>query len=327
MYLTVSVIVPTRNRLDVLRQAVAALCAQQYPRDGFEIVVVDNASSDGTATWLESIVAERGPRVRWLREAKPGSHYARNRGFAAATGQIVALIDDDIVVAPDWLERLVAVYQNPQVGCAGGRIRIKWINGRPDSHITPFSSRLGELDLGEETAFVESVNAGNLSARRDVLIRVGGYNPCNAPGDSLVGDGEAGLCRKVRRAGYAIMYVPAATAWHLQDASRVTVPYLKRRFADQGRSDAYTDYQCGGGSTAALAYRTLRAALRAAEAWHSQWSRSDGANVQNRLMAAYWGGRTTYYSRLTRSPKFRRLVRREDWISELLHADTPDLRS
>ncbi|MCH8332226.1 MAG: hypothetical protein IH946_12795, partial [Bacteroidetes bacterium] len=111
---------------------------------------------------------------------------------------------------------------------------------------------LGELDMGEEEMelrFGQWINAGNLSIRKDVLLDLGGYNPCNAPKDKLVGDGEVGLSIKVFNNGGKIMWAPKAFGWHMQDASIISKRYMQRRAAYNGKSAAYTAYRMDKGKS------------------------------------------------------------------------------
>jgi hypothetical protein len=87
------------------------------------------------------------------------------------------------------------------------------------------------------------INAGNFSIRKEVLLKVGGYNPCNAPVDKLIGDGESGLCSKVYNSGGRIFWIPDAQGWHVQDAKRITLSYMRRRARVQGMSNAYSMYR------------------------------------------------------------------------------------
>ncbi len=95
-----SVVVPTHNRLEILPEVLAALAAQR-DAPGFELLVVDDGSSDGTRDWLAARPVE--PGFRWIRQEPRGPAAARNRGVEAAQGERIAFLGDDTVPAPDWL--------------------------------------------------------------------------------------------------------------------------------------------------------------------------------------------------------------------------------
>ncbi|MEM7528450.1 MAG: glycosyltransferase [Pseudomonadota bacterium] len=99
----VSVVIPARDAAGTIGRCLDALAAQQYPADRYEVLVVDNGSRDATA----EIVSGK-PRATLLTETKPGAYAARNRGVAAARGEIVAFTDADCMPAPDWLATAVA---------------------------------------------------------------------------------------------------------------------------------------------------------------------------------------------------------------------------
>ncbi|MGH9134874.1 MAG: glycosyltransferase, partial [Ilumatobacteraceae bacterium] len=103
----ISVVMPTRDRLDRLRGAVASVLAQTYRN--FELIVVDDASSDGTTAWLESVDDERVTVVRNEQRRREGG--SRNVALDAACGDLVAFLDDDNTYEPDWLRSLAWLFQ------------------------------------------------------------------------------------------------------------------------------------------------------------------------------------------------------------------------
>jgi len=115
----VSIVICSKNRCDALaRYALPSLEALQYP--SFEVIVVDDASSDGTQAFLHSYSAEK-IQLRVVRnERSHGLCHARNVGVANSRGAIIAFIDDDCAVFPDWLDEIVKAYQSPETACAGG---------------------------------------------------------------------------------------------------------------------------------------------------------------------------------------------------------------
>ncbi|MCX5751409.1 MAG: glycosyltransferase family A protein [Candidatus Saganbacteria bacterium] len=242
-----SVIIPTFNRCEMLLQALNALCNQIAPDFLYEILVVDHqAATDNTLESIRQFAQNTSVPIRYLCEPGYEKHYAVNTGFKAARGEILGLIDDDVIVDANWVKNIVKVYDNPEVSSAGGKITICWINGSPPKWIEPFKDVLGEMDCGKELIelhYPQMINAGNFSIRKEVLLKVGGYNPCNATSDKLIGDGECGLCSKVYSSGGHIFWVPDAAALHVQDASRITLSYMRRKAKFNGMSLAYALYR------------------------------------------------------------------------------------
>src|SRR5687768_7427373 len=115
-----SVILPTFNRANALKRALAALRRQSVMPGEYEVVVVDNNSTDGTAG-VVALFEDR--RIRLIDEPRQGLSYARNAGLAAARAPIVAFTDDDVEVAPDWVETiLTTLARYPHVDGLGGRV-------------------------------------------------------------------------------------------------------------------------------------------------------------------------------------------------------------
>ncbi|MBI3096985.1 MAG: glycosyltransferase [Planctomycetes bacterium] len=118
----VSVVIPTFNRRELLSRCLDALAHQTLPPDQFEVIVVDDGSTDGTAARLEERVASGPMRLLALVQANAGPAAARNRGIAATRAPIVAFTDDDAVPGPGWLAAGLAALDDPTVSAVEGRV-------------------------------------------------------------------------------------------------------------------------------------------------------------------------------------------------------------
>ncbi len=118
----VSVIIPTCNRREKLATCLESLAKQTYAR--YEIIVVDDCSTDDTVAWLATFAASHsGLSLRWFRNAtNSGANHSRNRGVIESTGAILAFIDSDCVARPDWIENLQKAFVEPDVAAVVGRI-------------------------------------------------------------------------------------------------------------------------------------------------------------------------------------------------------------
>src|SRR6266480_6290411 len=114
---SVSVIVPVRNGESTIADCLDAILATDYPADRREILVVDNGSSDGTSALIQS------RPVRYLREHRRGVSNARNRGIAESNGEILAFVDADCLVEPQWLAELVRPFDDPEIGSVAGHLQ------------------------------------------------------------------------------------------------------------------------------------------------------------------------------------------------------------
>ena len=115
-----SVIIPAHNRASYLSKSIESVLNQSLDRDSYEIMVVDNASSDNTEEVVSSF-SEQG--VRYVFEERLGLSYARNTGIESASGRYVAFLDDDAVADASWLESIVNFFRDfPEAGAVGGKV-------------------------------------------------------------------------------------------------------------------------------------------------------------------------------------------------------------
>ncbi|MCD6290651.1 MAG: glycosyltransferase [Anaerolineae bacterium] len=174
----VSVVIPAFNEEKYLGACLYALRRQTYPANHYEVIVVNNASIDATAT----IAWRYGARVVW--EPRRGIPRARQAGFQAARGEIIASTDADTVVPPDWIERIVTNFQaHPEWGglygpvyWPEGRLHERLIMRYPVTWMLALSNRLGR------SYWIGS----NFAVRRDPFWQVGGFNEaweCGEDGD------------------------------------------------------------------------------------------------------------------------------------------------
>jgi cellulose synthase/poly-beta-1,6-N-acetylglucosamine synthase-like glycosyltransferase len=196
----VSVIVPVRDGESTIADCLDSILATDYPPDRREILVVDNGSSDGTPALI------RSRAVRYVREEKRGVSNARNRGIAESTGEVLAFVDADCLVEPQWLTELVRPFEDPEVGSVGGDLQ----------HAPPStaSERQAARMLGNWQRFAFSSNpaypiTANAAYRRDVLERIGPFDPHMTRAQDV----ELGL-RFQERSGLRLAYAERATARH-----------------------------------------------------------------------------------------------------------------
>jgi glycosyltransferase involved in cell wall biosynthesis len=222
----VTVVVCTYNRAGLVRDTLRSLMALET--DGafrYEVLVVDNASTDETPQVLEEIIRSATIPLRSVREAKQGVSCARNRGIAEATGTWIAFFDDDQVADPHWLKELLRAARDQNVRCVGGANRLLL----PEGHSGELSPVCCEL-LSESVqrkgpcrySRRSAPGAGNLLLHRSVFEEVGVFN------ESLREAGEdADLYRRMVGAGIVGWYHPPAISHHVVPAYRLTPAYLR----------------------------------------------------------------------------------------------------
>jgi len=260
--LDVSVVVCTRNRSAALAGALDAILAIDYDPHRWEMLIVDNSSTDDTAEIARSVAESHSGRVRVVVEEQIGLSAARNAGVAATDAPIVAFIDDDAFPEPGWLTAILRGFRRPDVMCVGGPVAPLiegelplWFRGR-------FLPYLTVWDLGDEEIelhYNEYPRGANIAYRRSGLDLVGGFSVhLGRKGSNLLSCEEIELCLRLERAGFAILYQPAARVRHLTPVGRMTPEWLHARFAAQGRSEAIVNWMHGGWSGLKIGLRTVR---------------------------------------------------------------------
>lgn len=198
----VSVVVPTHNGLKRLPVLLEALRRQTLPQSSFELIIVDDGSTDGTADWLG---VRSGARV--IRApGNIGQGAADNLGVRAASAPIVAMTDDDTVPAEDWLEAGLSYFRTGSVSFAGGRITLV-VGSRP-SATALLDYGMGYLDQEKQIAGGFAATA-NFWARRDDFLALGGFNEAL---QAQCHDVEFGY--RLRSAGFTIHFASDAAVAH-----------------------------------------------------------------------------------------------------------------
>jgi len=245
-----SVVVCTRNRSSLLGQACAAALAVAPPPGGWELVIIDNASTDDTREVAEA-VARRAPElVRVVEEPTVGLSAARNRGIAEARGEHLAFLDDDAFPAPGWLTALSAALDGEAVMAAGGPVEPIFDGPLPGWFRGSYLPYLTVWDLGDaavDLRYNEYPRGANMAFRREAFTRFGGFSPhLGRTGRSLLSCEETELCLRLERGGLRTVYAPGARVRHATPVERLTPEWMERRFAAQGRSEAVIAWVHGG---------------------------------------------------------------------------------
>jgi glycosyltransferase involved in cell wall biosynthesis len=317
----VSVIIPTHNRSALLRKTVETFLAQDYPRDGWEMILVDNASSDDTWSVIKGIEAAEEGRVRALAEPRKGAHFARNSGAVAAKGEILYFTDDDMLAEPDLLSAIVSGFAaDERVASVTGKVLPRWETEPPVWVLELCKNQLLSLiDLGEATLITDEdpgVFSCHQAVKRDVFMRAGGFNP-DTNAESFTGDNETGLNIKIRRLGYRFAYVGTSVTHHMIPASRMTQKYLNGRLADQGFCDSYSDFRALHPGKARLGRRIVAHTLFTGVTVLKSIAHRVSGDARWRLDLArvfYHRNRARYDVQLLTNGAWRELALRDDWI-------------
>lgn len=198
----VSVVIPVYDDAARLRRCLAALAAQTYPRDRFEVIVVDNGSTDAVAAAVAGF-----PFVVFAGEPRRGSYAARNAGLALARGEVLAFTDSDCVPQRDWLAAGVARLEaGPGCGLVAGKIELFFAGPRPTA--AELYERLTAFPQHEYVARDHYGATANLFTWRAVIEQVGPFAAHLASG----GDREWG--QRVHAAGLPLVYADEVRVRH-----------------------------------------------------------------------------------------------------------------
>ncbi|HEY3755203.1 MAG TPA: glycosyltransferase [Opitutaceae bacterium] len=231
----VTVAIPTYNRSKRLRETLAGVTRQEFPASDYEILVIDNNSPDDTAAAVAEF-AGAIPAPRRIVEPQQGLDYARNRAIRESAGEIIVFADDDILVRPDWIAELIRPFAAPEVAAVGGEVIPIFPDGLPewvkDWH-GPLAFRADAGPLAPH----QSPMGANLAIRRSIFDDLGQFHTAldRSAGNYFSG-GDAEMVRRIRAAGKAAWFAPAAAVQHQMPASRTTFRYASRHAFDSARS-------------------------------------------------------------------------------------------
>ncbi len=211
----VSVIVPARNAADTLGSCLMALASQSVDRARYEVIVVDDGSSDETPQIAEASAD------RLVRQTPQGPAAARNAGAAIAKGGLLIFTDADCVPAPDFLEHLSEVFRNRTIVAAKGVYRTRNLRLVPRFTQQEYQHKYDRMARRARIDFIDTYAA---AYRREVFLENGGFDTNYTT--ASVEDQE--LSFRLARKGYEMVFVPSAVVYHRHDRS--LAEYLHRKF-------------------------------------------------------------------------------------------------
>lgn len=233
-FLTVAVC--TFNRSERLKCCLGSLAEQSMDPASFEVIIIDNNSTDDTSRVVEEFVSEY-PHFRVVSEPQQGLSHARNRGFREARGTYVAYIDDDAEAFPGWIEEIVLfVGRNPDVAMFGGPHEALVIEPVP----TWFPPECCAMDLGSEerplNLQTEFIAGMNMIIRKDLLLSTGGFNPdLGMVGAKVYYGEETKLQLDLKTMGHETYYVPKIKVRHYVSPKKMSLVWLLKAVYAVGR--------------------------------------------------------------------------------------------
>ena len=235
----VTVVLCTYNRAQLLAPAVERLLGQSIDAPAYEVILVDNNSTDDTRRVVERFLDSTGRAIRYVFEPRQGLSNARNAGIAAARADVVAFTDDDVRVSDDWVQVIRRAFDaHPEVDCLGGRTLPIWPSA-PPRWLTPrhWVGPLALQDYGDEAFVVDArrplcLAGANFAFRKSVFSRIGLFSA-----DFPRSEDTEFMLRLWRQGSWAL-YVPEMKAFAAVQAERLTKAYHRQWHSNIGRCNA-----------------------------------------------------------------------------------------
>ncbi len=239
-----SIIVCTYNRDKYLYSALQCIAENGYPTDAYEIVLVNNMSTDNTESECQRFQNDY-PTVefRYFVEAQQGLSFARNRGIKESRGEILLFLDDDSYIQPNYLINLQHQLEAfPNADAFGGKIDPVFESGEPPKWLSKWNySWVSAINMGDQVRPFEGKAfpiGANMGISKAMLSKIGVFNTeLGRSKKNLMGGEEKDLFERIRQQGGNIYYFPDVVVQHVIPPSRTTKDYVKRLGEGVGRSE------------------------------------------------------------------------------------------
>lgn len=240
-----SVIVTTWNRSQMLKEMLASFFqAHPNPKFEFEVIVVDNNSTDSTKKVVQEALKQYGDKLKYVFERKQGISSARNAGLKVASGKLVAFLDDDIFMADGWMDSLIKGFEDhPEAACLGGKIETLFEGPKPawltEKHLKHFKFGATNFEETEHRLVYPKYPPGsNMAFRSDVFKSIKAFNPHLGRNKSkLLSCEETELFFRIQQAGLICYYIPQAKIIHRIEQNKLRKRWIFSRFYWQGVSE------------------------------------------------------------------------------------------
>ena len=297
----VSIVIATRNRKRLLQETLAALAGVQWPRDRVEILLADNGSTDGTPAAVEAATCVTSlPALRYLYVPQRGKSFAVNAAFAVARGDVIALMDDDVLPAPDWLHHLCRAFEETGADFVAGRIFPRWEVAPPHWMSPSLYGVLAIPDGGDrritiapgETRIVPI--GANMAVRAAVIRHMGGLRTDLGKLEGTLRTGEDHeFFLRMLAAGHRGVYEPKAVVQHWVPRERLVPSYFRKWLYQNGRDVARLEWTHASSAPKLLGvprYLWRQGAAHAAAAARHLWTGNAAARFAGEVRLMWLAG-------------------------------------
>ena len=321
-----TIIVPTCNRSGFLKNALSSIANGDLAHERYEVIVIDNGSCDSTREVSNSFSSVISNLV-YVYEEIPGLHVGRNLGIELSRGKILAYLDDDVIVSPQWASAIISRFEtDTRIALLGGPCLPQWEAPCPN-WIENYRiqrdcggweiSQLSIIDLGRLPKAIAAydIYGCNFSIRKNILVELGGFHPDGLPERFIKyrGDGETAVSHAIDNGEYIAFYDPIVMVEHCVPASRLTKRYFLGISKRGAISFAYTLFRSHSKMRGFALIRKLFHLwfdfLLASVKRKKELDASDGLSVSEYRYIASWNI-AFHFSRIWFSFKLR------DWVCQ-----------
>lgn len=234
-----SIVICTYNRDPFIRRSLECLFRQTLPADRYEVIVVDNHSTDDTAAIVQQFKADHPQApLRYVFEAQKGLSFARNRGLAEAQAPVITYVDDDAEAVEGFAEAVLRFMQShPHVDGLGGKVvpvypgsgEPAWMNKYLNGFVGSVDHGATPLPFNEKMKYPAGCN---MTYRKSILQRAGGFN-----NQLTFRSDDKYIFFKVKEAGATVYYLPEALVYHNIDAHRLSFANFRKLFLKTGNEE------------------------------------------------------------------------------------------
>ncbi len=235
----ISLVICTYNRCRYLPEVLQSITQQTFPPSRFELIIIDNNSTDETASIAREFIARHTElNAIYFFEENKGLSHARNRGITEAQSPIVNYVDDDAVLTTNYLQEMAFFFRtHPQAAGAGGKVIPKFESGNEPVWMSKYlNGFIGKIDFGQEillfTKAMKYPVGCNMAYNKSLLLKAGGFN--NA---LQFRSDDKYIFQQVKKLSNKVYYVPKACLYHYIDAHRLELTNFKKLFLKTGNEE------------------------------------------------------------------------------------------